>query len=113
MLHVGRIGPRLDDVPDIATIELLYFPDCPHWELAADRLREVTERRGLDVSYRVIDTDAEATRIGFLGSPTILIDGRDVFATGDEPVGLSCRLYATPNGMEGAPTIEQLSAVLG
>jgi len=99
-------------VADGPAIELQYFPGCPHWELAADRVREVAERRGLHVTYRVIDNDAEATRVRFRGSPTILIDGRDAFASGDEPVGLSCRLYATPDGMQGAPTIDQLDALL-
>jgi hypothetical protein len=42
------------------------------------------------------------------GSPTVLIDGRDVFATGDEPIGLSLRVYRTDRGLAGSPTFEQL-----
>ncbi len=97
---------------DGPTIELLYFPDCPNWQLASDRLDEVASDRGLVVTYRVISTAAEAERVKFRGSPTILIDGCDPFASGDEPFGLSCRLYQTPAGMAGAPTVEQLGAVL-
>lgn len=42
-----------------------------------------------------VETIEEAERLGFHGSPSILVDGVDVFA---EPagVGLSCRIYRTP-----------------
>jgi len=93
-------------------IELLYFEDCPNWKVADERLREVTSRRGQVVSYRLVATPEEAEANGFRGSPTILIDGRDPFATGDEPVGLSCRVYQTPDGLAGAPTIAQLEDAL-
>lgn len=59
-----------------------------------------------------MDTLEAAQRVGFRGSPTILVDGRDPFASGDEPVGLSCRVYATPDGPAGAPTTDQLREVL-
>ena len=105
-------GRRLDVVSSGHSVELQYFPDCPNWQVAAQRLHDVAQRRGLDVVLRVVDSDDEAQRVGFHGSPTILIDGHDPFVVGDEPVGLSCRLYATPDGMQGAPTVEQLDAVL-
>jgi hypothetical protein len=50
--------------------------------------------------------------VGFHGSPSILVDGIDVFAGPDAGVGLSCRVYRTPDGPAGAPTIEQLRAAL-
>ena len=53
-------------------------------------------------------TPAEAERTGFHGSPSILVDGVDVFAEPGSEGGLSCRRYLTPNGYEGAPTLEQL-----
>jgi len=99
-------------VPEGPTIELLYFPECPNWEVAAQRLDEVAEALGVGVVRHIVGTDAEAERVGFRGSPTILIDGRDPFARGDEPVGLSCRVYRTPEGLAGAPTVEQLVAAL-
>lgn len=68
-------------------------------------------RRGLDVFRRVVDTPEEAEAAQFRGSPTILIDGVDPFATGQETFGLACRLYQTPEGPAGSPTIEQIEAV--
>lgn len=45
------------------------------------------------------------------GSPTILVDGRDPLASGDEPVGLACRVYDTHRTERRAPTVAQLRAV--
>lgn len=65
------------------------------------------------MSPALVATEEEAERVSFRGSPTILIDGVDPFAAGDEPIGLSCRIYRTPDGYAGSPTLEQIAAVLG
>jgi hypothetical protein len=59
-----------------------------------------------------VATPEEAKAIGFPGSPTILIDGRDPFGGESAPVGFACRLYQTPTGLEGAPSVDELFAVL-
>ena len=94
-------------------LELLYFDDCPNWEVAAERLDHVATTRGLMVERRLVTTPEEAEQARFRGSPTILVDGEDRFAAGDEPFGLACRVYQTPDGPAGSPTTEQLKAVLG
>lgn len=94
-------------------IELLYFEGCPNWKTADERLRAVTAERSLEVVHRLVSTPEEAEATQFRGSPTILVDGRDPFATGDEPVGLSCRIYQTPDGPAGSPTTAQLEEILG
>jgi hypothetical protein len=48
----------------------------------------------------------------FRGSPTVLVDGRDPVLDRDAPVGLSCRVYRTVDGLAGSPTLEQLVAAL-
>ncbi|MFP5579853.1 MAG: thioredoxin family protein [Acidimicrobiia bacterium] len=93
-------------------LELLYFNDCPNWKIAAERLENIATRRGLAVEARLVSTPEEAEAAGFRGSPTILVDGRDPFAAGDEPFGLACRVYQTPDGPAGSPTTEQLEAVI-
>jgi hypothetical protein len=50
--------------------------------------------------------------IGFRGSPSILVNGTDAFPDPSAPFGLSCRNYATPDGFAGAPTLDQLRAVI-
>jgi hypothetical protein len=56
---------------------------------------------GLDpdeVEIRRVDTDAEAERERFVGSPTIRIDGADVVPPGEEPPALTCRVYHRRDG---------------
>ncbi|MGI9084132.1 MAG: thioredoxin family protein [Aeromicrobium sp.] len=94
-------------------IALLYFDDCPNWKVADERLAAiVAERADLTVTRHVVDTLEEAERVGFHGSPSILVDGVDVFAEPDAGVGLSCRVYRTPDGLAGSPTVEQLRTAL-
>jgi hypothetical protein len=93
-------------------VTLLYFDGCPGWQLADQRLRTLADQHGFEITYRKVDTPEAAEELQFRGSPTVLIDGRDVFAHGDEPVGLSCRIYHTPDGPAGSPTLTQLRAVL-
>lgn len=93
-------------------VQLLYFDGCPNWTTADERLRSLADELELTVIRHRVETPEEAERVGFRGSPTILVDGRDPFAQGDEPTGLACRVYATPDGAAGSPTTEQLRAAL-
>lgn len=94
-------------------VSLLYFDDCPSWQTAADHLHQLaTEIFGLDIERVVVDTPEAAERTWFRGSPSIHVDGSDLFADPDAPVGLSCRIYQTPDGPAGSPTLEQLRRAL-
>lgn len=96
-------------------VELLYFDGCPNWEVAEHRLTEALRTAGRDevtVDRRMVETPEEAEVLKFIGSPTIRINGADPFATGDEPVGLACRIYETPTGRAGAPSAAQLLEVI-
>lgn len=93
-------------------ITLLYFEDCPNWKLADERLTAITaERADIRLTRHLLDAPAEAERTRFHGSPSILVDGVDVFAEPSSEVGLSRRRWLTPDGYEGTPTLEQLRAV--
>ncbi len=94
-------------------ITLQYFEGCPHRKVADERLRVIAaERPGLTLTRHQVGTIDEAQRVGFRGSPSILIDGVDAFAESDAGVGLACRVYATPDGPAGAPTLDQLRAAV-
>ena len=94
-------------------VTLLYFEGCPNWELANAHLTALAaERPDLTVTRRLVETAAEAERVGFLGSPSIQVDGVDVFAGPGSQVGLTCRRYLTPDGVAGAPTLDQLRTAL-
>ena len=82
-------------------VELLWWDGCPSHPQALRELREVLRSEGLDpdmVEQRHIDSDEQAERERFLGSPTILVDGRDVVPADEEPVGLACRVYRLRDG---------------
>ncbi len=93
-------------------VTLLYFDGCPNWQLADERLRALQDELGFALTRELVETPEDAEAKQFRGSPTVLVDGRDPFADGGEPVGLSCRLYRTPEGPAGAPTLDQLREVL-
>ena len=97
-------------------ISLLYFDDCPNWQVADARLTEALKLVGKPeqiVERILVTTDEEAQAAHFLGSPTIVIDGQDAFMAEDvTPFGLTCRVYRTANGLAGSPTIDELVAVI-
>ena len=93
-------------------ITMQYFDGCPNWEVLDHRIAEALHgRTDASIIRQRVGTTEEAVRLGFHGSPTILIDGIDPFAEPSAPVGLACRVFRTPNGLAGSPTLEQLHAV--
>jgi hypothetical protein len=95
-------------------VQLLYFDGCPNWEVAGARLRDALVAVGIAELIEPVEVTSQedAERLGFRGSPTVMVDGRDLFAepadAADAGVGLVCRVYSTPEGLSGAPTTEQL-----
>lgn len=95
-------------------ITLQYFDGCPNWRTARQRLQEVAAQTSPRPVIDLVEVTSatEADQLGFRGSPTILIDGDDPFADDAPAVGLSCRLYQTPEGPSGSPTIDQLRSAM-
>jgi soluble P-type ATPase len=96
-------------------LELFYFDGCPNWAVAEERLREALHLSGHSdvlIQRHGVQTLEQAAKVGFLGSPTVRIDGRDPFAQAGEQVALSCRVFSTPAGLAGSPTVEQLVEAL-
>lgn len=85
-------------------VELLATLDCPHAERAGEILRHALAEDGREPNVnRVYVTDLDnAAGLGFHGSPTIRIDGRDVVPVpADTPINLGCRLYKQQDGTLG------------
>jgi hypothetical protein len=96
-------------------IELLYFDGCPTYETAAKTLRAVLAEEGVEdeVALLAVNSDEEAQRMRFPGSPTIRVDGRDLFPAPErEDLRPGCRIYATPEGLQGSPTTGMLREAL-
>ncbi len=82
-------------------VELLWWRGCPSTKRALGQLRQVMEETGLDpdqIEVREVETEAQAREEDFVGSPTILINGREMQPPGDDPRGLTCRVYRMRDG---------------
>ena len=91
-------------------IELLYFDGCPSWQAGLDNLKAALEAEEM-VAYILlikIADDDDAARLKFLGSPSFCINGMDWWPEEREQYNLSCRVYLTPQGMKGVPTVDML-----
>lgn len=95
--------------------EILHIEECPSWEAAGRSLRaalDSTGHRDVPIAFTVIASASEAARVPFAGSPTIVIDGQDLFPSDGRTRDLACRVYMTPKGLAGRPTQEQVEAAL-
>jgi hypothetical protein len=82
-------------------VELFWWEGCPSWPDALSDLKAAMRELGLDpesVELREVESDEQAERERFPGSPTIRIDGADVVPTNTEPASLSCRVYKLRDG---------------
>lgn len=93
-------------------VELLYFDGCPNWQATDQLLQELAAVYGFTLTRQLVETPEQAEAVSFRGSPSVLIDGRDVFADEDAPVGLACRVYDTPDGPVGEPPRGELEQAL-
>ncbi|MCU0501115.1 MAG: DUF2703 domain-containing protein [Anaerolineae bacterium] len=82
-------------------VSFLYYEDCPSHKLALERLNQVLADEGIDAAVEIVkvETDAQAEQWRFVGSPTILVEGRDI----DPPApsaqfALTCRAYRREDG---------------
>jgi hypothetical protein len=96
-------------------IEILYFDGCPTYGAAVKTLRKVLADEGVqaEVELVAVNTDEAARSLRFPGSPTIRVDGRDLFPVPErEDWRLGCRVYTTPEGLRGSPTAEMFEEAL-
>jgi hypothetical protein len=98
-------------------VELLWWEGCPSYPEAIAELRSLLREEGLDpdiLELREIETDEQARRERFPGSPTIRLDGDDVVPPGEgEPYSLTCRVYRLSDGRYSAtPDPEDVRAAI-
>ncbi|MCP9001520.1 thioredoxin family protein [Pseudarthrobacter sp. RMG13] len=96
-------------------IELLYIDECPNLAMVQERLESALAALGhsdIPVTMRLLESAADTAGTGFAGSPTITLNGSDIFPAGARADDLACRIYATPSGLAGVPTISQIAEAL-
>ena len=97
-------------------VEIFYFSGCPNHEPAVERVRDILQQEGTDaeiVGVEVADA-AAAQQVGFLGSPTIRVDGQDVEreARTLATFGLTCRTYVADGKRCGVPPREWIQTAV-
>jgi len=99
------------------SIEILYSKDCPSHSEAYELVQELVAEGnlGIDVKMREVRTQQEAIELGFPGSPTIRVDGRDIDPVGaDQPPTLTSRIYhLTDARVTPIPSRDQLEVAFG
>lgn len=87
------------------TLELLYLPGCPNHGATASLVRSVLQAEGLNAELNeipVVDPE-QAQAVGSPGSPTLLVNGRDVETGSPSQVGFACRTYLVEGMPLGVP----------
>ncbi len=92
------------------SVEILYFTGCPSWKQTIEDLKFVLAEKGVKPDFKLtrIESDNDAKDKKFPGSPTIRMNGQDLFPTDQPNYFLQCRVYSTPDGMLATPTREML-----
>lgn len=103
----------------MSRVELIYDRTCPNVAAARVQIREAMSLAGLLPDWREWDRDGDDTPASLrpFGSPTILVDGRDVSGSTNSgetlPVANSCRIYAdTERGIAGVPPLQLIVTAL-
>src|SRR6266478_6624861 len=93
-------------------IEILYFDGCPNHKPAVERVRQLLREE--DVSAEVLEVNVSdasiAQRVGFLGSPSVRVNGLDVEpeTRAAREYGMMCRTYSVDGRREGLTSREML-----
>ncbi len=78
-------------------VEVLFVADCPSHPAAVNLVKQVLAAEGVEAEIHevLVRDEGMANELGFSGSPTIRINGRDVAGESQDArsFALSCRLY--------------------
>lgn len=88
-------------MPEMETLTVLGWSGCPTTHRTEDWVREACREAGLEVPAMTvvyIETQAEAEAARFIGSPTFVWRGADIFPEPDEVPALGCRVYRRADG---------------
>jgi hypothetical protein len=92
-------------------VEIFYFEGCANHKPASERVLGIIREEGFSANVTEIEVpdEAAAKEIGFLGSPTIQVNGVDIEPASRTAVAgsFACRCY--PGGL---PSMEMIRAAL-
>jgi hypothetical protein len=83
---------------------VLHFKACPGFAETLNILERVVAEEKLAAEIIPVTLGFDV-QLDFPGSPTILVEGEDLFSTKrHESYASSCRIYTTPEGPKNHPT---------
>jgi len=93
-------------------IEVLYFDGCPNHTPAVERIHQLLREEGVSAEVTEVNVSevSAAQQAGFLGSPSIRVNGLDAEpeARTARDYGMMCRTYLVNGRREGLPSREML-----
>jgi hypothetical protein len=91
-------------------IQFLYFEDCPNSKPTFQNLSLALQKLNLkpEIERVVIADDLQAEHYSFQGSPSIKLNGIDLWEETRSEYHMGCRVYKTPTGLAGLPTVEMI-----
>jgi glutaredoxin len=87
-------------------IEVQYFNGCPNSEKVLEMVKGFVAKTKFKIDFKeiLVETQEDAEKYKFRGSPTILINGKDVEGVEENKTpSLACRYY-----QNGLPTEESI-----
>lgn len=96
-------------------VELIYDDDCPNVEAARQQLRRAFQELGQPPAWQEWDRGAPSSpaHARQYGSPTILVDGKDVSGASPSDGAACCRVYHSEHdGLQKVPPIESITSAL-
>ena len=96
-------------------VELIYDADCPNVAAARSVLANAFTRTGVPARWREWERSAPdvPAYVRAWGSPTILVDGKDVIGESPDASAASCRVYrAEDGGLSHVPPLEAVCSAL-
>lgn len=90
-------------------VDVIYFRGCPHVDAARAHVARAFAMTGLPQSWEEHDLGSPGVPADLrrYGSPTILVDGRDVVQA-EQSDSISCRVY----GRDGVPSVACIAQAL-
>mgnify|MGYP001155479263 CR=1 FL=1 len=89
-------------------LELLYIDNCQNYYKMLKNVEEAIQGLENEVEFEkiLIEDEKTASKFNFLGSPTLLINGQDLFGNkAPAKISLACRFY--PDGMPSPEEIRK------
>ena len=96
-------------------VSVLHIDDCPNWFEAGSVLRTALDNIGLPdtkITFTVLRSSTGASQVPFASSPTILVDGLDLFPTDGSANDLAGRIYKSEGHFAGRPSLAEIEDAL-